>query len=74
MMKYNNTINSVKRTLKFTKMVKQREDMRKNREQIKCKTCVVRVGKFTGTKAVKKGRQTQGGSVTDKLRSCFKTL
>jgi len=35
---------------------------------------VVRVGKFAGTKAVKKGRQTKGGSVTDKLRSCFKTL
>jgi len=35
---------------------------------------VVRVDKFTGTKAVKKGRQTQGGSVTDKLRSCFKKL
>ena len=35
-------------------MVKQREDMGKNIEQIKRKTCVVRVGKFTGTKAVKK--------------------
>ena len=45
-----------------------------NREQIKCKTCVVRVGKFTGTKAVKKGRQTQGGSVMNKLHSCFQTL
>jgi len=38
-----------------------------------CKTFVVRVGKFTATKAVKK-RQTQEGSVTDKFRSCFKTL
>jgi len=35
---------------------------------------VGRVGKFTGTKAVKKGRQSQGGSVKEKLRSCFKTL
>jgi len=35
---------------------------------------VVRVGKFTGTKAVKKGRQTQGGLVKDKLRSYFKIL
>ena len=35
---------------------------------------MVRVGKFTGTKAVKKEGQTQGGSVTDKLRSCFKNL
>jgi len=48
--------------------------MGNNSVQIKCKTCVVRVGKFTGTKTVKKGRQTQGGSATDKLRLCFKTL
>jgi len=32
---------------------------------------VVRVGKFTGTTAIKKkGSQTQGGSVTDKFRVC----
>jgi len=35
---------------------------------------VVRVGKFTGTKGGQKERQTQGGTVTEKLRSCFKTL
>jgi len=31
---------------------------------------------FQAQKALKKkkGKQTQGGSVTDKLRSCFKTL
>jgi len=33
---------------------------------------VVRVGKFTGTKGGQKRRQTQGGSVTDKLRSILK--
>jgi len=34
----------------------------------------VRVGKFTSTKGGQKGGQTQGGSVTDNLRSCSKTL
>jgi len=45
----------------------------KKSEQIYCKTCVVRVGTFTDTKAVNK-MQAQGSPVTDKLRSCFKTL
>jgi len=34
---------------------------------------VVKVGKFTSTKGGRKERHTQGGSVTDKLRSCFRT-